>query len=67
LEAELGMANDLIDNLRIFDEGDDTPLASAVRAEEHREAACPSGQPGLEWPGIPNSRRDGEIREKAGR
>jgi len=34
LEAELEMADDLIDGLRVFDEGDDTHLASASRTQQ---------------------------------
>ncbi len=34
LEAELEMADDLIDGLRVFDEGDDTHLASAGRTNK---------------------------------
>jgi len=34
LEAELEMADDLIDDLRVFDEGDDTHLASAGRTNK---------------------------------
>jgi len=34
LEAELKMADDLIDGLRVFDEGDDTHLSSAGRTNK---------------------------------
>jgi hypothetical protein len=48
LEAELEMADEFIDGLRVFDEGDDTHLASARRTEtmgfagKHEEMLFPT-------------------------